>query len=296
MKLAGSGTSDPRWLEKIIKHPPTSLETLEYWVGSLELADADRHGVVVRPENPPRGALRRGVRRLLAQFPENRYRSTGVLQGFSLDLDIAYVHVAQVLEAQLGPGRTFSSIYGAVVEYGTWFYLRDSGDGSAFVQYAQQRPEWAIPPAPRGVHENLLATLHDRLICDRDLVTLFEALKPLAADDTIELRDWNRGQISINFRPAIPLAMVLQTFRWENPVASSGGVHMQSWTVHPHRPDLPWDAPHINHWRIDVYIDGWPRGAGGSRLPKIARAGASALIDARACTNAVISIAIVETG
>lgn len=300
MRLAGSGATDPRWLEKIVKHPPSSLSTLEYWVGALDVdfAGGEGMGSLFRPAKG-RGALRPEVRHLFAKFRYDHHHEDArrprdmSLLAVDLTLDVAYVSVAQLLEAQLGAGRPFMTERGSLVEHGEWFYLRDAGDGSAHLSYEVMRPEWAIPPPPRGALENLLHALHDRLICDDDLRVMFTALQPLAAAAGAELHDWNMPrQIDLSFRPGIPLASVLAALRWENPVASSGSVHMSSWSVYPHRPELPWDAPHIKHWHVDVRLDGWPRGPDGAKLPEIGRAGPSPLYDVRDNVKPVIAISV----
>jgi hypothetical protein len=53
MQLVGTGTTDPRWLEKIIAHPPTSLSTLEYWVGALDVDFASAEGMTCRSSAAP---------------------------------------------------------------------------------------------------------------------------------------------------------------------------------------------------------------------------------------------------
>lgn len=300
MRLAGSGATDPRWLERILEHPPTSLSTLEYWVGALDVdfASGEGMGSVVRPASG-RGRLRPEVRHLSAQFrydlhhEDHRRPRDMSLLAVSLALDVAHVTVARMIEAKFGAGRPFTSEQGPLVEYGAWFYLSDAGDGAAQLRYEVVRPEWAIPPSPRGALENLLHALHDRLICDDDLQTMHAALQPLAAEAGAELRDWNMPrQIDLSFRPAIPLASVLAALRWENPVASSGTVHMSSWRVYPHRPGVASSAPHIKHWFVDVRLDGWPRGPDGAELPQLGRAGPSPLYDARTCVKAVTAISV----
>jgi len=303
MILSGSGETDPRWLEKLIKHPPTSLSTLVYWVGQLDIDwdGVEGMGMVMRPDptQPPRGALRPDVKSVLAQFrhdihhEDHRRPRDMSLTGMQLRLDVAHVVVAGLLEQQHGPGRALDHD-GPVVEYGKWFYLREHGnDGSAILGYEVERPEWAIPPAPRGALENLLHTLHDRLICDTELRPMFDALAPLAAAAGADLWDVNMpNQLDVYFKPAISIASVLHALRWENPVSSSGDVHMSRWRIYPHRPELPWHAPHVNRWHVDVYLDGWPKGPDRSKLPEIGRAGPSPLYDVRGCVNAVSAISI----
>lgn len=301
MQLSGSGANDPRWLEKFLKHPPTNLSTLEYWVGSIDVdwRNGEGLGYLFRPHEG-RGRLRDAVTRLSATFRHDRYHEDHArprdmtLTSVTLVLDVGHASVAQRLQQLHGPGREIAREHGPVVEYGAWFYLGVAHDASAVLSYEVVQPEWAIPAAPRGAHETLLHTLHDRLICDTDIDPILAALKDPARAAGAELRDWNRhvGQIELSFRPALPLADVLTALRWENPVASSGDVHMSTWRVEPHRPDAPHRAPHINGWRVDVRLDGWPRGANGARLPEVGRAGPSPLYDVRACVNKVAGIAI----
>jgi hypothetical protein len=298
MQLAGTGTTDPRWLAKIIAHPPTSLSTLEYWIGTLDVdfAGGEGNGSLYRPCETPRGALRAGVLRMSARFRYDMYHERAreprdmTLAALSLVLDVPHAAVARLLEARHGAGRAFTSKHGPIAEYGQWFYLSTANDGAPILEHEVTRPEWAIPAAPTGALEDLLHLLHDRLICDSELAPMHAALEPVAEAAGVELH-LRAGRIDLSFRPAITLDSVLTELRWENPVSSSGDVHLSRWSVYPHRPDLAWSAPHINDWHVDVSLDGWPKGADGD-LPQLGRAGASPLYDARACTTKVGAITI----
>lgn len=178
-----------------------------------------------------------------------------------------------------------------MVEYGTWFYLHDLPD-QAHLAYEVQQPEWAIPPVPQSTLEDLLHALHDRLICDDELAPMYAALEPLTRAAGAELRDGNAGQIDLSFRPAIPLALVLEALRWTDPVASSSDLRMSSWRVYPHRPELVRMTPHVKHWFVDVRLADWPRGPDDAELPAFGRAGASPLYDLRTCVTPVMAITV----
>ena len=75
-------------------------------------------------------------------------------------------------------------------------------------------------------------------------------------------------------------------------MASSGDVHMSSWRVYPHRPELPWNAPHVGPWWLEARLEGWPRGANGAELPQVGQAGPSPLYDVRGCTTTVNAITV----
>lgn len=298
MYLSGSGATDPRWLDKILKHPPTSLSTLEYWVGKLDVdfAGGEGRGTVFRPgfgAQEGRGELRADIARLVAKFRfypyhEHHERPRDMtLTGFDVVLHAPFANVQQLVESRLGKGRTFAGEHGAVTEYGKWWYLHDSG-GLAHLSYEALRPTWAAPRVPVGALETFLFTLHDRLICDADLQHTRAALAPLAPSTNAEVHDWNLPhQLDISFRPGVPLKTVLAALRWKDCVASSGDVHMSSWRVSPQN-----GSNKIGRWEVGVRLEGWPRGANREDLPRVGRAGPSPLIDVDACATPVAGITI----
>lgn len=299
MRLSGSGANDPRWLEKIAEYPPTSLSTLEYWFGPLEVdfAGGEGMGLVVRPR-PPRGTLRPEMRSLHAAFRfdmhhEDPYRPRDMqLRSFSAALDVGHARVRQVLEARHGAGREIATDQGPVLEYGAWFYLRMQPDASASLTYEVYRPEWAMPAPMPESREHLLVALFDRLVCDTTLEPIIAAIEPLVEQASAELNTHNEGVLYITFLPGLPLSTLLKVFRWEQPVSSSGDVHMSSWSVYPHRPGVGWSEPHVGPWFVDAGLDGWPRGPGGAELPQIGRAGPSPQYDVRGCENKVFSLGV----
>jgi hypothetical protein len=292
------------WLERMLKHPPRSLSTLESCVGALDVDFAGDEGMgsVVRDVELAgegamgRGAVRPEIRILWADFlcdlhHEDPHRPRDMsLTTWSMRLAIPHAEVARLLEAELGAGRALTSNVGrSVVEYGTWFYLNDLG-GNAHLAYEVRQPEWAIPPVPQSALEDLLHALHDRLICDDALATIHAALAPLACAAGAELRDRTPGQIDLAFRPAIPLALVLEALRWTDPVASSSDLRLTSWRVYPNGTE--WMTPHVKQWFVEVRLADWPRGPDHAELPALGRAGASPLYDLRTCVTPVTSITV----
>jgi hypothetical protein len=288
------------WLERLIAQPPRSLSTLEAYVGKLDVdfADVEGMGSVYRTYLEPRGAVRAEVLELDARFQYFGHHEDPTVprdmtvEGFDLWLDVPHALLAQLLEAAHGRGTTFAIDRVRYVEYGKWWYLREPRDTDVdrLLRYAVRRPEWAIPRAPAGALENLLATLHDRLICDDELPAIAAALSPLAVAGGAELGATST-RVELAFRPAIPLAPVLAALRWENPVASGGGMDLSLWRVYANR-DVSWTAPSIKHWCIEVRLAGWPRGPDGTDLPELGRSGPSPLLDMRTSVTPVAGIAI----
>jgi len=300
MQLSGSGANDPRWLEKIAEFPPTSLSTLEYWFGPLEVdfAGGEGMGFMLRPSTPTRGQLRLDVRYLSASFwfdmhHEDPYRARDMrLRSFSAGLAAPHATVRRLLEERHGPMREIATDKGPVLECGAWFYLRAQPDGAAHLVYETERPEWAMPAPMPDAREHLVVALFDRLVCDTTLDPIIAAIEPLVAQASADLNTINDGVVYLTFRPGLPLATVLDVFRWDIPVASSGDVHMSSWSVYPYRPGVVWSEPHVGPWFVEVALDGWPRGPGGAELPQIDRAGPSPQYDVRGCENKVFSIGV----
>jgi hypothetical protein len=300
MQLSGSGAADPRWLEKIFKHPPTSLSTLEYWIGSIDVdfAGSEGMGHVSRPAKPARGNMRPEIRHASMKFwvdmhHEDPQRVRDMTLGsFTARLNVKHAHVVQLAEWQLGTGRTIATTEGTVVEYGEWFYLRELPDGFAQLEYEQQRPEWAMPAPMPNSREHLLAALFDRLVCDTTLEPIITAIEPLVAEASAELNTINKGVIYITFRPGLPLETLLRVFRWEHPRASARDVHMTAWCVYPERPGVSWSVPHVGPWFVDAMLDGWPHGPGGAELRITSNRAPSREYDLSGCENKVFSIGV----
>jgi hypothetical protein len=307
VQLAGTGTTDPRWLEKIIEHPPTSLSTLEYWIGALDVDFAGREGGghVDRPCEPARGTLRIGVLRMGATFRHDIYHSDAhqprdlSLTGVSLVLDVPHAAIAQRLEARHGPGRAFLANDRRVTEYGRWWYLSAANDGAPILAHEVARPTWAIPVAPTGALAGLLDLLHDCLVRDAELAPMYAALtsvgRAAGAAEAAEIEAWDvrlqDGGIDLDFHRAIALDRVLTALRWDHPVSWSSDVHFSRWCVYPRRRDASSSAPGVGHWDVELDLDGWPSGAQGE-LPQLGRVGPSPVYDVRACSNQVSRISI----
>ena len=297
--------SDLRWLEHILRYPPSCLSELEYSVGQLEVdfAGVEGQGLVTRPEpaSQRRGGVRNDITYLSAKFrwdmhhQDPRRPRDMQLQSFVLDVDTGHVTVARLLDQQFGSGRSVGTGEAMHVEYGTWFYLQSRPDASARLAWEHARPEWALDPIAPEARESFLTALIDRLICDTTIASLVAALEPQLAGAGAELHQQG-GSIEIAFRPGLPLGLVVESFHWEMPVASSGDVHMSSWQVAPfsvtHEP--PW-RPVVGRWRIEAYLDGWPRGDNGTPLPEVGRIGPSPLLDLRTANNTIVGITVTAT-
>jgi hypothetical protein len=287
MYLSGSGANDPRWLDKIIQYPPTSVSTLESWVGPLaiDFAGDEGRGHVVRG----RGSVRDEITRLVATFRFDMYHEDArrprdmTLSELELALDVGHATVAQLLERRHGAGREVAGTH----EYGRWFYLKLAHDGSAHLRYTVERPEWAKSPVRLDARDQLLTTLHASLAVEQTLEAINAAIEPLAADAGVEIRTWNRGQLDLSFRAGVPLPLFLQVFGWDRAACSSGDVHMTSWQVYPLRPPAEHRAPHIGPWYVDARLDDRPR-----ESPMLGYAGPSAQYDVRESQRTVVAISI----
>lgn len=303
MYLSGSGLGDQRWLEKIAKHPPDSLFQLEYWFGKLDVDFAGGEGMgsvfrPVLPGNAARGSLRPEVKRLYAKFRWDMYHEHHErprdmsLEGFDVTLDVGFATLTQILRATHGDPREIDTpaSKGVVDEYGKWFYLRMEPNASARLEWTCVQPEWALPPVMPDSREYLLSALMDRLIVDTTVEPIAIALAPIVAAASGELHTWNPGAVDLSFRPGMPIELVTRVFGWDQPVSSSGDVHMSSWRLYQNGTN-PWD-PNIGAFCVDVRLDGWPRGPNRSELPKVDAGGASSTYDVRGCANTVVGISV----
>lgn len=216
-----------------------------------------------------------------------------VLESVQLYLYAAHGAVEMLVRAQHGAGRTIDTKEHRWVEYGSWFYLRARPRGTAVLLYERRRSEWAIPPAPAGAGEVLLATLYECLVRETDVDRIVAALKAPAEAAGADVSALNRstGRIDLHFRPVLALGDVLAALGWKDPVSWPVGIHMSSWLLGPHRPEPRAWGPRINAWIVEVELDGfWPRGEGGADLPELERRGPWLLFDARGCVNNVVRI------
>ena len=296
MRLAGTGANDPGWLLKIVRHPPESLSTLEYWVGPLDVdfAGGEGRGLVTRPPHDglPRGALRRDVRHLSAVFRFDRFHERPecprdmTLESVSLGLDMPAVVLERTLEATLGAGRELEHDRRRVLEFGQWFYVSQRDDGSGLLTvHRARRPEWALPAIAPGAHAALMARLVDALETHRRLDSVLSAIAPQLADANVAVRS-----SCLDFRPGIPVRTVTAALGWHAPVATSTDVHLSSWRVMPHAGLDERAQPHLGSWRIGVHLEGWPRAIGGAELPRLGQMGPAPLYDVRGCATPVSSL------
>ena len=284
MRLAGSGTTDPKWLEKIIVNPPTSLSTLEYWVGALdvEFAGAEGHGHVTRPSDPPRGNLRREIKFLAATFAFDPYHERAErprdmsLRSLRVHID---VDATPLLEAKYGAGRAIEYEGRTYLELGRHFYA-----APGVLLFEVERPTWALPRVADDAYDVLLARLVDQLASESRLEAVLAAIAPYAKAANV---DASRSELA--FRPGVPLATVVAALGWASPVASAGDVHMTTWQVMPDAEDWQRRDPHVGQWRVEIRI-GWPRAPDGSELPVVGRHGPSPLYDVRGCQSLVRSV------
>jgi hypothetical protein len=304
---------DLDWVEAMVQHPPSCVSELEQIVGRLDVDLAGhegRHGLMrPSPWNPGlRVDLRAGISQLLASFyvdehgGEVRRPRDLKLRSFSLDLDESHAALARRLAQRFGPGRAFVDQGRIHTEYGAFFSLCAGQSGAAHLAWERVRSEAALPPEARTLHQDLLATFVDRLVCEAAVPPIAAALEPLAAAVGVEVHAPDlyassaaRG-LGISFRCSLPVATLVTAFRWEEPVASLGD-HSTSSAVGPLAAALapPW-IPVLGRWLIDVRIFGWPRGPEGAALPLIDRGSLAAVYDLRTCQNHVETIAIVPAG
>ncbi|HSK02274.1 MAG TPA: hypothetical protein VK932_13575 [Kofleriaceae bacterium] len=296
--------SDLGWVERLLDRPPSCLSELERHVGRLDVdfAGGEGFGHLVRPDRrtpPSRAGLRAGVTHLEASFYFDMYHERPErpremqLRSLALDLDTGHATLARMLERRFGRGRTVARGDVVHAEHGAWFYLSANPDASARLQWEHVRPEWALPPVAPSSREEILATVVDRVVYETTEGPLAAAIEPLAAAAGAAVTRLISGGLAIDFRPGLPLAMVVAAFRWEEPIAWSGDVHRSSWAVAPRSAvqSRPW-LPILGCWQIEAQLDGWPRGPGRAQLPELDVFGPSPSYDLRTCENAVARILI----
>jgi hypothetical protein len=298
--------SDLGWVERLLQSPPSCLSKLERLVGRLhvDFAGDEGYGRVFRPDprTVGRAEVRRDITFLSAGFFHDIHHEDGRrprdmwLLDLSLELATSHATLARMLERRFGPGRAVVQGDRPYAEHGKWFYLGATSDASARLLWERKQPEWALPPVAPTTRADFLATLVDRLVCERTEPPIAAALAPLAAAAGAEVRSPissdGRG-LGVGFRPGLPLDMVVAAFRWEAPVAWSGDVHMSVWSVGPlAAAQAPPLRPVLGSWRIWANLDGWPRDPGGADLPRVGGAGPASLYDVRTCQNKVVWISI----
>ena len=294
--------SDLRWLDGIIKWDPDPLSRIEYFLGPLAIdwADNEALGSIFRPplSGPARGQLRPEVVRLVIRLAIDLYHGDSRQQrdysvsGISLDLDLGHATVAHLLAKRFATTRPVVTAQRAFTEYGT-YYLAANDDGSAYMMWERQRPEWAFPQASAAGLDHLLDVLLDRLICDTSARAIVAALEPIVAGTGCELlaprshTTWGEHGMALTFRPPIAIEHVARALRLEQLSATSGDVHMSSWQI-----ETAEGTPRIGPWQLDISLEGWPRAADLATLAELPHRGASPRYDLTGCVTRVTGIGV----
>ena len=137
-------------------------------------------------------------------------------------------------------------------------YLPIADTPAAQLEWHETRPDWAYPRVPDDARRTLLAHLIAALtVSDTPEQVAARVRSAIAAGGAAI--DTYGDTVWLKLNPSLPLAVVLQAFGWADPLAYSGDVHQQQWTVIPAE-TLRRNAgdPTIGRWRVDVRLTGRP--------------------------------------
>jgi hypothetical protein len=173
--------------------------------------------------------------------------------------------------------------------YRPFFVAAPTAGGFVLEWYARE-PEWAIAEVDPAARDEFLRTLVRALEIELDGAAVVRDLEPLAGRARAEL---STAFFSIRFHPPLPIAQLFAATGWEQPVAITTGIYMDTWYVLPHADFASGGVgARVGAWTLRSLLEGPPRRPDGSGLPALGRHGLGPVLDVADAATRVTSISI----
>ncbi len=250
--------------ERIVKRAPLRLSELEAVVGPLNVDSTGPEGTgpFTRADasSLPKGLIGLSIDPLFDVHHEDPKRPRDLrFRAVRYDFDAPPDGLARVVGSSCGTPRVFGR------DDGTWFEYRVAGADRGFVYlhpvaarttlyWEHARPQWAHAHVPDDARRTLLAHVIAALMVSDAPKQVVARIRSQLVGGGATVDTW-ATTVWVQFKPSVPLAVVVGALGWKDPLAYSGDVHQESWTVIPAEL-LRRNArePNIGRWRVNVRL------------------------------------------
>lgn len=147
--------------------------------------------------------------------------------------------------------------------YGKYTYVGSArGGGGCMLGWYEKLPDWALPAtdkqaALRWLHE--LATMLGGWFVTYDKIKEFAA-RPPARCGIVVTGPLNPQDFWLRFEPGLGALEVAHALAIDDPIGTSGDVHMSSWSIVERSSKTRLGYPRYRNWVIELRLGGWPSG------------------------------------